>query len=34
MNQRSNSDAVGLAAGVLSAVAFAAVVLAIQDYYS
>jgi hypothetical protein len=34
MNQRSNSGAVWLATGVLSTVAFAAVVLAIQDHYS
>jgi hypothetical protein len=34
MNQRSNSGAVLLAAGVLGTVAFAAVVLALQDHHS
>jgi hypothetical protein len=34
MKQRSNSGAVWLAAGVLGTVAFAAVVLALQDHYS
>jgi hypothetical protein len=34
MNQRSNSGAVWLAAGVLGTVAFAAVALEIQDHYS
>ena len=34
MNQRSNSGAVWLGAGVLGTVAFAAVVLALQDHYS
>jgi hypothetical protein len=34
MKQRSNSGAVWLAAGVLGTVAFAAVVLAVQDHHS